>query len=166
MVGLPAMRLRSDIERKRMHGLGETEQSGSGVGRGLYSADERAAVYERLADLAKSVLKSGHNVIVDASFLERDARARFHNLAEQAGAGFVIVSATASRDELQRRLAGRKRAGADASEADLAVLNYQLAHADAIDADERVYLVEVATDEPVDLDNVTQQCFSTASTRR
>ena len=160
MVELPAVRLRSDIERKRMHGLGEKEQSGSGVGRGLYSADERAAVYERLAELAKSVLEAGHNVIVDAAFLERNARERFHELAEQVGAGFLIVSTTASRDELQRRLASRQRAGADASEADLAVLDYQLDHADAFDADEQECVVEIATDEPVDLDSLMRQCLS------
>ena len=160
MLQLPAIRLRSDIERKRMHGMRETEESDSGVAQGLYSANERAAVYERLAALAKSVLEAGHNVIVDASFLERDARTRFQELAERVGVGFVIVSVAASIDELQRRLASRQRAGGDASEADLAVLRYQLDHADALDADERDRVVEVATDEPVDIDRLASRCLS------
>ena len=156
MLHLPAVRLRSDIERKRMHGLRETEDSGSGVAQGLYSANERAAAYERLADLAAGVLEAGHDVIVDASFLEREARARFRALAEQAGASLAIVSVTASRDELHRRLTNRQRAGGDASEADLAVLRHQLDHVDAFDADERHCLVEVATDGPVDIDRLVK----------
>ena len=163
MPQLPAIRLRSDIERKRMHGLQETDDSASGVAQGLYSANERAAVYERLADLARCVLGAGHNVIVDASFLERDARARFRELAAETGASFLIVSVMASSDELQRRLAIRQRAGSDASEANLAVLRHQLEHADALDADERDCVVEVATDEAVDIDGLCRQCLSVVS---
>ena len=40
------------------------------------------------------------------------------------------------------------------SEADVAVLRYQLEHEDALDADERDYLIDVATDEPVDIDRL------------
>jgi aminoglycoside phosphotransferase family enzyme/predicted kinase len=163
MLQLPAIRLRSDVERKRMHGLQETEDSGSGVAQGLYSENERTAVYERLAGLARCVLEAGHSVIIDASFLERDGRARFQELAEQAGVDLVIVSVTASRDELQRRLASRQRAGGDASEADLAVFRYQLEHADALDADERDCVVEVATDGHVDIDRLSRQCLSVVS---
>ncbi len=153
---LPVIRLRSDIERKRMHGLQETEQSGSSVAEGLYAADARAAVYERLADLAKEILDAGLNVIVDAAFLERDDRARFRELARRAGVGFVIVSASASSEELQRRIRSRQRAGGDPSEAGLSVLHYQLDHADAFDADERDDVVEVATDKRVDIKNLAQ----------
>jgi len=162
MLRLPAIRLRSDIERKRMHGLRETEASESAVAQGMYADAERAAVYERLATLAQNVLEAGHHVIVDASFLERDTRTRFHELAARAGVGLVIVSATAPREELRRRLAGRQRAGGDASEADLAVLRYQFDHADALDSDERGRIVEVATDDSVDIDSVAERCLSIA----
>jgi len=160
MLHLPAIRLRSDIERKRMHGMSETEESGSGVARGLYAAAERAAVYERLATLGEGVLEAGHHVIVDASFLERDTRTRFYELAGRAGASLVIVSASASRDELQRRLESRQCARGDASEADLDVLRYQLDHADVLDGNERDRAVEVATDQCVDIDSLVDQCLS------
>lgn len=157
---LPAIRLRSDIERKRMHGMRETQASGSAVAGGLYTAEERTAVYERLATLAESVLAAGHHVIVDASFLERDRRDRFRALARQAGAGFVIVSATAPEDELQRRIDKRQRAQDDASEAGSAVLRYQLEHADALADDERDRVVEVPTGQQVDIGSLARRCLA------
>ena len=154
MLRLPAIRLRSDIERKRMFGLQETEGSGSAVAGGLYAPDARAHIYERLADLAGSLLGAGHNVIVDASFLDRAERNRFRDLAGRAGAAFVIVSTHAAREELQRRLERRQGAGDDPSEADVAVHRYQLERADALDAQERERAIEVATDAPVDIDGL------------
>jgi len=159
MLQLPAIRVRSDIERKRMHGMSETEHSGSAVAGGLYTATERAGVYERLATLAEGVLAAGHHVIVDASFLERDERDRFHELATHADVGFVIVSATASHEELQRRLERRQREQGDASEAGIAVLRYQLQHADAFGDDERERIVEVTTEQEVDIDALAGRCL-------
>ncbi len=151
---LPAIRVRSDIERKRMHGLEETERSGSGVGQGLYEPDARTGTYDRLAGLAETILGAGHSAIVDASFLERAERERFRELARRAGNEFIILTTSAARDELQRRLGRRDRAGGDPSEADVAVLRYQFEHADALAGDERGCVIEVATDKPVDIDRL------------
>ncbi len=157
MLRLPAIRLRSDIERKRLHGMGEGEGSGSAVGQGLYAAGERAGVYERLADLALGMLGAGHTVIADASFLDRAERDRFRGVAERAGAAFTIVSTRAARAELQRRLEQRKGDADEPSEADADVLRYQLEQADALDEEERACVVEVATDEPVDVDRLVEE---------
>jgi aminoglycoside phosphotransferase family enzyme/predicted kinase len=154
MLRLPAIRLRSDIERKRLHGLQETEDSGSAVAEGLYSPGARTEVYERLAGLADSILEAGYTVIVDAAFLDRAERKRFRDLAGRAGAKFVIVSTCAADAELQHRLERRQGTGGEPSEADVAVLRYQLEHADALDEEERVCTVEVATDGPVDIDRL------------
>lgn len=159
MLRLPAIRVRSDIERRRTHGLGATETSDSAVGEGLYAPDERRAVYGRLAELAETVLKAGHTVIVDASFLERAERERFRDLAGRAGVEFTIVSTTASREELQRRLERRDRIGGDPSEADVAVLRHQFEHADSLDGDERDCVIEVPTGEPVDVDRLIREHF-------
>ena len=116
--------------------------------------DARAGVYEKLVGLAKNILRAGHNVIVDASFLDRAERDRFRDLARCAGTEFVIVSTSAAREELRRRIERRQRISGDSSEADLAVLRYQFDHADALDADERDCAIEVATDGTVDIDRV------------
>jgi len=149
MLRLPAIRVRSDIERKRIYELQEAENSGSTVAEGLYASGARAAVYEFLAGLAETILEAGHNVIVDASFLERAERDRFRDLAGQAGAEFEIVSTSAAHEELRRRLERRHDVGGDPSEADIAVLQYQLEHADPLDADELDSTTEVATDKGV-----------------
>lgn len=166
MLRLPAIRVRSDIERKRMHGLQETERSGSAVGQGLYAPDARTGIYERLAGLAETILRAGHNVIVDASFLDRAERDRFRDLAGRAGREFVIVSTSAAREELHRRMERRHRVGGDPSEADVGVLRYQFDHADALDVDERDCAIEVATDRSVDIDRLIRESFSTTSASR
>jgi aminoglycoside phosphotransferase family enzyme/gluconate kinase len=154
MLRLPAIRVRSDIERKRLHGLGETEGSGSAVAEGLYAPNARTGIYERLADVAETILEAGHNVIVDASFLDRDERNRFRDLARKVGSDFSIVNVSAAPAELYRRLERRQRDSTDPSEADVAVLGYQLEHEDVLGADERDYVIDVATDEPVDIDRL------------
>jgi uncharacterized protein len=159
MLQLPAIRMRSDIERKRVHGLRETERSDSGVAQGVYAPDAHTRIYERLAGLAEPVLRAGHSVIVDASFLDRAQRDRFRDLAGRAGKEFVILSTRAAPDELRRRMERREHVGRDPSEADNAVLRYQLDHADALDADERNRVIEVQTDRSVDIDRLVRERF-------
>ncbi len=156
MLRLPAIRVRSDIERKRMHGLHETERTGAAPGQGLYGPDVSAGVYEHLADHAATVLAAGLNVIVDAAFLDRAERDRFRELAARAGSEIVIVSARAAHEELERRVESRHRAGGDPSDADLDVLRYEFDHADPLGEDERDSVIEVATDRPVDIEKVCQ----------
>jgi predicted kinase len=132
-----AIRIRSDVERKRLGGLGPLARSGSAVGAGLYSARRTARTYDRLAELAESVLAEGYPVIVDATFLRRAERARFRDIAERAKVAFTIASCTAPADVLRRRLRARALGMNDASEADLAVLDLQLATQEPLGAAER-----------------------------
>ena len=80
---------------------------------GLYAPNARTGIYERLADVAETILEAGHNVIVDASFLDRAERNRFRDLAGKVGSDFSIVSASAAREELHRRLERRQRDSTD-----------------------------------------------------
>ena len=47
---LPAIRARSDLERKRLHGLAASARSGSGLGTGLYSTAATRRTYAALTD--------------------------------------------------------------------------------------------------------------------
>lgn len=134
MAAMPAIRIRSDVERKRLYGLAETESSGSAVGGGIYTAQAGRRVYARLMDLAREVLLSGHNVIVDAAFLRRSDRRAALELAEQCGCTAVLVEVSAPASILRERVLAR---AADASEARLDVLEHQLATAEPLDVDER-----------------------------
>lgn len=150
MSQLPAIRIRSDIERKRLQGLEETAGSGSGPGSGIYTEQVSTAVYERLIETAERLLEAGFNVIVDAAFLKRADRERVLALARRQDVAFRFVATGADRDELLRRLEERAGSGKDASEADTGVLKYQFEHSDPLNQAERKHAVAVATDTTVD----------------
>ncbi len=82
---LPAVRVRSDVERKRLHGYETTQRSGSAVGEGIYTDAASEGVYERLAEVATTLVESGHSTIIDASFLKLAERKRMRDLANRLG---------------------------------------------------------------------------------
>ena len=123
---LGALRVRSDIERKRMHGLAATARSGSGTQSGLYAEDATRAAYQRLLDLASEVIAGGFTVVADGAFLRRWQRDLFRARAAALGAPFAILSVRGAQATLERRIAARARGAADASEANAAVLAHQL----------------------------------------
>jgi hypothetical protein len=89
--------------------------------------------YDCLLQAARASLVSGMDVMLDASFLRRSERVRARRLAEACNAAFLIVEVRASRDILAARVRRRKREGRDASEADIGVLEHQLAIAEGLD---------------------------------
>lgn len=122
----PAIRIRSDIERKRLHGIGETDRtSGAGVDR-LYSPGTNRRTYAHLASMATTVIQAGFPVVVDATFLRAEERDQFRDLARQLDVPFRIVACTASEKELLARVASREDGDRDASDAGVAVLRKQL----------------------------------------
>jgi aminoglycoside phosphotransferase family enzyme len=153
----PAIRLRSDIERKRRLGLSELDSSATVPGRGAYSERNKSDVYTRLLDLAKLLLRAGFNVMIDASFLRRSERDRARALAEQENVALAIVETVAADDTLEDRLKRRQAGRQDASDADVAVLHYQQSHFDPLGDDERVYTVTVATDRDFGLDSLVKE---------
>jgi aminoglycoside phosphotransferase family enzyme/predicted kinase len=142
---LRALRVRSDLERKRLFGVAAEARTGSGVGQGLYVADATRRTYERLAEIADRALRHGFNAIVDATFLERAERWAFRQVAAVNGARFAILDCTAPAAELRRRIVARDKAGRDASEASLEVLEQQLARHDPLDRAERRSALRVDT---------------------
>ncbi|MBI5900597.1 MAG: AAA family ATPase [Rhodocyclales bacterium] len=128
------IRLRSDVERKRLFGLAAGAASGSPSGGGIYTAEANSRTYGRLRELARQLIAAGWPVIVDAAFLRRAERADFRTLAAELGVGFAIVHTDAPVDELRSRIAARR---GDVSEATAAVLEKQLGWFEALDAEER-----------------------------
>ena len=131
-----AIRVRSDVERKRIHGLAPMERPGSGIAEGLYRPDATESTYRRLLDLARIIVEAGHGVIVDATFLQHRQRDMFRALAARAGIPFLIVDFTASEGLLRERILARSERGDDASDADLAVLEHQLRTHEPLQTDE------------------------------
>jgi len=124
---LGAIRVRSDLERKRLHGIAPHAVSGSGVGSGIYTTESTAATYRRLGALAQVILDAGFPVVVDATFLLRTEREAFRAIAEKFGVPFLILDFRVPPDVLRARVEQRLERAGDASEANLAVLERQIA---------------------------------------
>ena len=137
-----AIRIRSDIERKRLHGFSGGARSASAVGEGIYTEAAGTATYNHLIQLTSYVLEGELPVLVDATFLEIAQRERFRSLADEHRVPFAILHIEASGPELRRRIARRARAGADASEATIAVLDRQLQTQDALRSEERAWTID------------------------
>jgi aminoglycoside phosphotransferase family enzyme/predicted kinase len=140
-----AIRLRSDVERKRMGGLAPLDHSGSTLQAGIYTADLTRATYQRLLDLARGVANAGHAAIIDATFLKQWQRDLFRQEALARRIPFGIVNVTAPEAVLRARIAARRDARGDASEADRAVLTQQLAQNDAMTAEDAALAVRIDT---------------------
>ena len=119
---LGALHLRSDVERKRIAGLGPLDNSRSPADGGIYTPQFTSRTYQRLHDCAADVLCGGDDVIVDAAFLKRDERERMLALADRLEVRAAILHCVAPMEVLRERVTRRSQAGADASEAGTATL--------------------------------------------
>ena len=130
------IRLRSDVERKRLAGLDALDHRGGEVAEGLYSQEASDRTYRHLAHLAQGLLSAGWPVVVDAACLERWQRDLFRGLAQRLDVQFRILDIQTDAATLRERVTCRAAQGKDASDADLRVLEHQLATALPLDADE------------------------------
>ncbi|QDW54768.1 AAA family ATPase [Burkholderia sp. KBS0801] len=139
---LGAIRLSSDVERKRSAGVpGNTR-----LPRDTYSDTAIDRIYERLLSDAGVVLDSGYTAIVDATFLRERNRAAFISLAARLGVRVAILDFVAGQATLAARVAARAACGRDASDADAAVLARQIEHADPLTELEAAIAIRFDTD--------------------
>jgi aminoglycoside phosphotransferase family enzyme/predicted kinase len=136
-----AIRVRSDVERRRLfssRSADRTTAEGSELDTALdvYGSEMTELTYHRLYDLATKILKAKYPVIVDATFLKRNFRSDFIELASEFGVDWNILDCQAPLEELRRRIRNRLEAGKDASEANLEVLERQLRNRDPLTAEE------------------------------
>jgi hypothetical protein len=149
---LGAIRLRSDLLRRRLHGVADRAPSGSGLGAGIYSEAASDATYGALERWSDRILGAGHSVVVDAACLEARRRQPFRLLAQRRGVPFLIVSCRAAAASLARRITRRAAETTDPSEANLQVLARHLDMPRALIADERGHAVDYDSDtEPVEV---------------
>ena len=118
---LGAVRLRSDVERKRLFGLPPT----GGSAPGLYALEASVRTYERLQQLAAMALSGQISVVVDAASLQHREREALQAVALRHGAAYRLLVCEAPLAVLQQRVMARREAGKDASDATLEVLAQQ-----------------------------------------
>jgi uncharacterized protein len=131
-----AVRVRTDLERKRLHALVPEDRNHAGLEAGLYAPESTRRTYLRVAALAQSATAAGYVTLVDAGFLKRWQRNRFRELAAELGVPFVIVAAVADAATLRERIVRRLHEANDASDADVAVLEHQLLTQEPLTPDE------------------------------
>ena len=153
---LHAIRIRSDVERKRLAGLAARNRSGSALDEGLYAPSATLATYKHLAAMARAVLEAGFVAVVDATFLRHDQRQMFASLARLAEVPFLILDFKAPAKILRARLVQRAATGRDASEASLDVLERQLQRREPLDDEELGRAVMISPDKPVNAGQILQ----------
>jgi aminoglycoside phosphotransferase family enzyme/predicted kinase len=141
-----AIRIRSDVERKRLAGLKAGERATAAVGEGLYSAQMTQRTYARLRDIVRTVVAAGRPALVDATFLKRAQRDPFRELAGELKVPFAILAFDAPPEVLRERVARRAAEGLDAADADVQVLEHQLATREPPGADEPAVPVDTSRD--------------------
>lgn len=154
------IRIRSDVERKRLAGLAANERAGASPGEGLYAPGRTEEVYRRLALLAGAVAEAGFPVLVDATFLRRAQRDAFRRLAAEHGVGFGILAAEAPAAVLRERVQARGSAGDDPSDAGVEVLEAQRMSLEALYSDEERCAIRVDTTTAIDPDALARALLS------
>lgn len=134
---LPAVHLRSDLERKRLCGLAAGADSASQLQQGIYTPDMTERTYRYLAERAEELLASGFSVIVDATFLQQRYRDLHYRSALSCRAKFVILDVQAEEATLRLRIEQRLQQRQDPSEADTQVLEQQMRQHEPLTLQER-----------------------------
>jgi len=122
---LGAIRIRSDVERKRLGVRKREAESDEECVTDLYSSTMTQATYDLLRDLANAILRAGYSVVVDATFLRTSQRAPFLLLVQGLQRSFVILDVWAPQQVLVHRIERRTQKANDASDATLGVLQQQ-----------------------------------------
>ncbi len=144
---LGAIRIRSDIERKRLFGLSPDARSEQVSDYSIYGSEATERTYQLLKDLAEEILEAGCVVIVDAAFLMATQRQQFQRLAERKQVSFLIVDVVSSKSTMEERVRNRAESQLDASEATVAVLEDQIRNQQPFGAEEQSFVICIRNDE-------------------
>lgn len=143
-----AIRLRSDIERKRLFGLKADDSGASQPDTGIYHPDSTIKTYNKLKQLAETSIDAGYPVIIDATFQQAEQRAAFQQLAMQKNCPYIILDFTAPVEVLRQRIAKRKN---DASDATIQVLEKQILNWQALKESEQAFAIHIDSENEPDI---------------
>jgi predicted kinase len=134
-----AVRLRSDVERKRLAGMQPTERPRDAAhAAAVYGDAATRLVYERLAELAGTLLEAGTSVVIDAACNRRWQREILAAMARSCDTPLVWLDCEVSVEAAVARVTARGAAGTDASDASAEVVRAQAADREPITEEELV----------------------------
>lgn len=148
-----AIRLRSDIERKRLYGLDPLASSDKSI----YTQQASQRTFKRLHDLLDTVIGAGMACIVDATFLHAKIRQQFFQQAKKLNVPFYIVDCQAPEPELIKRLLTRQQRGDDASEATVSVMHQQQQEQQPLTAAEQQHTITLDTTVPLAMSDILKR---------
>ena len=114
---LGAIVLRSDVIRKQTLGLKIDKHYYEPFGKGIYSKEITASVYDRIIELAKGILEYGFSVILDASFNKQGYREKVVKLSREKNIPYLFLHCICDEDTIRQRLLKREGERGEASDA-------------------------------------------------
>lgn len=143
---LGAIRIRSDVERKRnplrLFGFDRGDEGDP------YDPVMTEATYAILHTFADIGLEAGFPMLLDATYLSQEFRTNAVGVAERIGVPCRILNLTASEQTLRERIRRRSQQANDPSDADERILERQLSSAEPLTSSERECVIPVDTEQP------------------
>ena len=161
--GLGALRLRSDVERKRL--FGEQTVTGNPVDTGLYSAELTQQTYAHLHQQALAALQAGYPVVIDAAYLMQEQRQQAAEVAQSSGVPLLILDCQAPDEVVAQWLIERRAAGIDPSDATPEVVAAQRTTRQPLTAEEQQYSQTVLTNDAISMDGLVERIRNTLQMR-
>ena len=152
-----AICIHSDLERKRLHHLENSQSGSSAIQQGIYSTAANEKTYTHLGNLADHILAAGFNVIVDATFIKQSQRQKLQQLATTRQCPLIILDFQLSEERLHQRIKQRAKRGDSWSDADETVLDYQLTCAEPLTAAEKN--ISIRIDEQTTVKTVAKRLY-------
>jgi hypothetical protein len=113
--------LRSDEVRKDLAGIPHHRPVPTAYGEGLYAPEVTKLTYEELLGRARRALEAGESVVLDASWTDARARAAAVEVASATASELFQLRCSAPPELAAGRMAARRSAGCDASDATPAI---------------------------------------------
>lgn len=108
--------LRSDVTRKALLDIPESEPHQSAFGQGIYTPEMSQLTYARLFTQAAKHLHAGRSVLLDASFQSRRERRAASDTAADFGARFAVLECVCTEQTAYNRLNLRQQDASEASD--------------------------------------------------
>lgn len=135
-----AIRIRSDVERKRIYREASRSQQLE-----LYGSDMNLRTFNHLLDSTRAMLRAGISVVVDATFIRLRGRHLFRQMAAKEQVDVRIISCHCDQNLIEARLKRRAEEGTDPSDADVEVMLRQQELLHPITAEESLVTLDVDT---------------------
>jgi aminoglycoside phosphotransferase family enzyme/predicted kinase len=149
---------RSDVIRKQIAHIPETEHCLYRFGEGIYSEEFTRNTYEIMLKASENALRSGLGMVVDASCSRKHDRELFRTLAQKLAVPFHIIQTTCADELANSRLDYRMESRLDASDGRRELFYLQKAEFEQLDASEGE-LLTVDTSHPIEKNLDTIQHF-------